>query len=308
MALPAAFLSRLAAELGADTAATIAATMREDKDQAHWLNPLRPGEAPAMGAPMAGLPGMVAVAGQLRERLTHHPAAAGGRIYPINPSSAVAVQALAPAPGERVLDLAAAPGGKTILSAGRMANAGAIVAVDSSRGRFHRLRANLQRCGVALAECRLADGRRFGRTDAERFDRVLLDAPCASEARFRDDDPATTRYWSARKVKECAHKQRGLLRAAFRCLRPGGVLLYCTCSFSKRENEDVVAYLLRQEPSARPMPLVVGDIAAPTCGGLGGMEGTLRILPNRLFDGLFLARLTKQLGGGVVQQPPAGGG
>ena len=307
MALPAAFLSRLAAELGADAAAAIAATMREDKDQAYWLNPLRLGEAPAMGAPMAGQPGMVAVAGQLRERLTHHPAAACGRIYPINPSSAVAVRALAPEPGERVLDLAAAPGGKTILSAGRMANEGAIVAVDSNRGRFHRLRANLQRCGVALAECRLADGRRLARTEAERFDRVLLDAPCASEARFRDDDPATTRYWSPRKVKESAHKQRGLLRAAFRCLRPGGVLLYCTCSFSKRENEDVVAYLLRQEPSARPTPLGLGDIAAPTRRGLGGMEGTLRILPNRLFDGLFLARLTKQLGRGVVHQPPAAG-
>ena len=304
MALPAAFLARLAAELGADTAAAIARTTREDKDLAYWLNPLRPGEAPALGAPMAGLPGMFAVAGRHRQRLTHHPAAACGRIYPINPSSAVAVQALAPEPGERVLDLAAAPGGKTILSAGRMANDGAIVAVDASRGRFHRLRANLQRCGVVHAECRFMDGRQLGRLEAERFDRVLLDAPCASEARFRDDDPATTRYWSPRKVKESARKQRGLIRAAFRCLKPGGVLLYCTCSFSKRENEDVVAYLLRREPSARPLPLVVDGIAAGTrCG----MEGTLRILPNRLFDGLFLARLTKQLGRGVVHELPAGG-
>lgn len=306
MALPAAFLSRLAAELGGDTAAAIARTMREDKAQAYWLNPLRHGEAPELGAPMAGLPGMFAVDRQDRERLTHHPAAACGRVYPINPSSAVAVLALAPEPGERVLDLAAAPGGKTILSAGRMANAGAIVAVDSSRGRFHRLRANVQRCGVGIAECRLADGRRFGRDDSEGFDRVLLDAPCASEARFRDDDPATTRYWAVRKVKESAHKQRGLIRAAFRCLKPGGVLLYCTCSFAKRENEDVVAYLLRQEPSARLLPLLADDIAAPTSGGIGGLEGTRRILPNRLFDGLFLARLTKQLGRGVVHQLPAG--
>lgn len=295
--LPPAFVARLRLELGPSEAGVILATMRERKDCAYWLNPLRPGDAPAVGHPLPGLPGVYACDGGLRETLVRDEAAATGRIYLLNPASAVAVQALAPRPGERVLDLAAAPGGKTILTAAQMENQGTILAVDASRPRFHRLQANLVRCGVTIADCRWQDGRELGRSLSERFDRVLLDAPCASEARFRAAEPASWRHWSPRKVREAAHKQRGLLRAAFRCLKPGGVLVYATCSYSLRENERSVAYLLRREGTARLLPLAADDFPNGTPGTL---PGTLRIRPDQLFDGLFLARLTKLLGRDVV--------
>ena len=304
--LPADFLERLVTELGRAPADAIVASMHEDKQVAYWVNPLRAGEIPNLGEPVGlGLSGVYVCEAEKRDQLVNHEAATSGRIYLINPSSVVAVQALDPQPGEEVLDIAAAPGGKTILTAARMANSGSILAVDAVRARFHRMQANLQRCGVANARCRHADGRHLWRTASVRFDRVLVDAPCSSEARFRAGVPATWRHWAARKTREMANKQRGLLRSAFRCLKPGGTLIYCTCTFARRENEGTVAYLLRKEPSARLQPLALDEIV-PASPGL--LDGTLRIAPNALFDGLFLARLTKLLGHHVVDERPTGAG
>ena len=121
-----------------------------------------------------------------------------------------------------MLDLGAAPGGKTLLSAARMRNTGSILAVDPIKSRYFRLRANLERCGVCNVRYRLDDGRNLGRRMPAAFDRVLLDAPCSSEARFRSR-ATRSRFGIGRRarVRETAHKQRGLIRAAFACLKPG---------------------------------------------------------------------------------------
>ena len=290
MALPEEFVRRLAVELGADAADAVLATMRAEKRASYWVNPLRDGDVP-VGADVAGVPDVYVA--EAREELVRHPAATDGRVYPINPSSALAVLALDPRPDDAVLDLAAAPGGKTLLAAARMGNAGSILAVDAVKGRYFRMRANLERCGVTNARCLLADGRRLGHRHACTFDRVLLDAPCSSEARFRIDRPETYAYWSPRKVREMVRKQRGLIRAAFACLKPGGILVYCTCSFGRRENEGAVEYLLRREPTARIVPLEWPTLpmARP-----GEVAGTVRIMPDTVFDGFYIARLTKRLG------------
>jgi 16S rRNA (cytosine1407-C5)-methyltransferase len=104
--------------------------------------------------------------------------------------------ALAPRPGETVLDLAAAPGGKTLQLAALMQNSGRLSAVEAVKGRFFRLRANLERGGVTNARTFLMDGRAVGRKCPEMFDRVLLDAPCSSEARFSRLDPRSWAHWS----------------------------------------------------------------------------------------------------------------
>ena len=296
MDLPDAFVARLVVEFGAERADAITASMAADKHAGYWINPLRGGEVPDDGEPIPGLPDVFAAPGA-RERLVRHPAATTGRIYVLNPSSVLAVQALDPNPGEQVLDLAAAPGGKTLLSAARMRNTGSILAVDPIKSRYFRLRANLERCGVGNVRCRLDDGRNLGRQMPAAFDRVLLDAPCSSEARFRLREPITFRHWSPRKVRETAHKQRGLIRAAFACLKPGGTLVYCTCSFARKENEGVVEYLLRREPLAKVVPVAWPELAVATPASV---SGTVRIVPDQVFDGFYIARLTKLFGGDVV--------
>ena len=287
--IPSEFLDRLAAEFGATIMERVVASFAAPKRSAFWINPLVAGDTPDVGVGIDGLADAYAVEAAGRAAIVDHPAARHGRIYLLNPSSLLAVHALAPRPGEEVLDLAAAPGGKTIVMAAAMENTGRIAAVEPIRARFFRLRANLDRCGVAITRCYQDDGRRTGRKTPERFDRVLLDAPCASEARFRTDDPSTFSHWTPRKTKEVVRKQRGLIASAFRALKPGGVLVYCTCSLSVRENEGVVEWLLRREPSAHIVP-----VEAPINAGAGLIDGTIRIWPDDLFDGFFVAKIEKR--------------
>ena len=133
--------------------------------------------------------------------IAQHPAATEGAIYIQNPSSYFAVKTLAPVLDEEVLDLAAAPGGKTLAMAARMQNTGRIAAVEPIRGRFHRMQANLRRCGVTNVQFYQRDGRGVGRAVPDRFDRVLLDAPCSSESRMRWPPHSTQSYlFSSRSV------------------------------------------------------------------------------------------------------------
>ena len=152
---------------------------------------------------------------------------------------------LAPQPGERVLDLCAAPGSKTGQIAAVMQDAGEIVAVEKVRDRFFRLRANVAGQGATCVCARLGSGTAVAHTDPEAFDRVLLDAPCSTEGRFQTNVPATTAYWSPRKIKEMRAKQGRLLYAAVQALRPGGTLVYSTCTFAPEENEGALAKMLK---------------------------------------------------------------
>ena len=149
----------------------------------------------------------------------------------------------------------------------------------------------------------------MGAAVPERFDRVLLDAPCSSEARFHSADPTSTRHWSLRKVRDCARKQKSLLKSAFRALKPGGTLIYSTCSFSLEENERIVDGFLRRESQAELIPIdVAGDMSDRFCSAVTEVSRaenqrktkTLncaearRVLPDHLWDGFFLAKMTKR--------------
>jgi NOL1/NOP2/sun family putative RNA methylase len=243
------------------------------------------------------------VPGHQRSALTHCDACTQGRIYVQNPSSMIPPVILDPQPTDWILDLAAAPGGKTTHLAALMGNAGRISAVESVKGRFHRMRANLERCGVRNVSTYLKDGTKVYRQCPEQFDRVLLDAPCSSEGRFDVQDPASHAYWSLKKIREMNRKQRRLIYSAVRCLKPGGVLVYSTCTFAPEENEAVIDRVLEQFGSA----LEVESIALPaTAGNLScgvtqwgkaefdpRVEHGTRILPDGVMEGFFVAKLIK---------------
>ena len=155
--------------------------------------------------------------------------------------------ALAPLPGERVLDMAAAPGGKTTHIAQLMQNRGVLFANDAKKERLKSLAANLQRLGVENAVVTNYDGRRFPGV-MRGFDRVLLDAPCSGLGVI-SRDPAIKAVKSQKDVQRLGHLQRELLLAAIDCVEAGngrtGVVVYSTCSVSVEENECVVEYALK---------------------------------------------------------------
>ena len=249
------------------------------------------------------LPGTYWVEATARRALTETAVMQARHIYIQNLSSMVAPVVLAPQPGEIILDLAAAPGSKTSQMAVMMENQGQISAVEVVKKRFFRLRSNLAEQGVTIAKTYLKDGRMVGRQCPDMFDRVLLDAPCSSEARFRQYQAQSWAHWRLRKVKEVAHKQKGLLHSAFTSLKPGGRLLYCTCSFAPEENEAVVHNLLQKWGEAahvEPISLPLTHVQS----GLTHWQGrdfhpdvalAVRILPTTLMDGFFLCQLTKSL-------------
>lgn len=228
-------------------------------------------------------------------------AAREGRVYIQSPSSLVSVDVLDPQPGEEILDLAAAPGGKTVHLAARMHNEGRIGAVESVKGRFHRLRRNLDRCGVTIADTYLADGAGVGRKVPERFHRVLLDAPCSSEGRFSAHDPESMSFWSLQKIHEMTRKQKKLSISAVQALKPGGVLVYCTCTLAPEENEAIIDDLLNRFSDV----LEVEDMDLPSAhttpgrtdwDGRGYAEAVRRcahIRPDGTREGFFIARLRK---------------
>lgn len=294
------FGERIQAIYGDATGALLAAMRVDEQLPIFWLNTLRHGRLPEGSTALDGLTGMYTHADW--QTITHSSAATEGEIYIQNPSSYLAVQVLGPRPEEEVLDLAAAPGGKTIAMAAAMGNSGRIAAVEPVPGRFHRLRANLARCGVTNVDLYKKDGRGVGRLVPERFDRVLLDAPCSSEARMRWSQPESYRRWSLRKVKETSRKQKSLIRSAYTALKPGGEMIYCTCSLSPEENELVVQQLLRKT-AAQLLPITLPD--AQTLKWRVGLtqwlgkdltkelSQTIRILPGRVWDGFYLARIYK---------------
>jgi NOL1/NOP2/sun family putative RNA methylase len=294
-----AFMSRMSDIYGDGEAAEIIAAMAQESDYTYWLNPLRTAEFKVVGQPVEGAPGMWQV--PRASGFTNSEAAQLGRVYIQNPSSYLAVRLLDPQPGEEILDLAAAPGGKTIAIAAAMANTGRVAAVEPVKQRFHRMRANLERCGVTNVDFYQRDGRGVGRAVGERFDRVLLDAPCSSEARMRWNDPSTYAHWSLRKIKETQRKQKSLLRSAYASLKPGGVLVYSTCSYAPEENELVVQHLLRR--TAAEIERLNSDLVPDhSIAGLNHWKGkdlraeltaTVRVLPRDAWDGFYLARISK---------------
>ena len=190
---------------------------------------------------------------------------AEGRFYIQDPSTLASVQELDPRPGENILDLCAAPGGKTTAIAQRMQDDGAVLAIDIDESRLDRLRENAERLGItciqpkALAQIDLKN--------SGPFDRILIDAPCSNTGVMRRRVDVRWRL-NARELPALARAQLDLLKRAAPLLKRGGVLVYSTCSIEPEENEEVIAAFLhehrdfRQENSRTLTPMKDGTDGA----------------------------------------------
>ncbi|MCQ4332291.1 RsmB/NOP family class I SAM-dependent RNA methyltransferase [Natronomonas sp. F2-12] len=170
-----------------------------------------------------------------------------GWIYGQEEVSAVPALALDPQPGERVLDCCAAPGSKTTQLAARMEDRGLLVGNDNNLGRLSALRSNAERCGVSNLVVTRADARNFSLKpfSGERFDRTLVDVPCSCEGTVRKN-PEAVESWSLDHVEGIAGVQRGILARSIEVTRPGGTVVYSTCTFAPEENEAVLQHALEE--------------------------------------------------------------
>lgn len=225
-----------------------------------------------------------------------------GEIYVQGLSSMVPPLVLAPQPGEKVLDLTAAPGSKTTQLSALMKNRGHITANDNNPIRVEKLKANAASQGASnVTVLEAGDGGLVWKEHYEAFDRVLLDAPCSSEGRFQLDKPSTYGYWRDDTNRKMAKDQRRLLKSAVLSVKTGGVLVYSTCTFAPEENEMVVQWALETYPGA----LEIEDIKVtlpPHTRGLthwGDLKfhpsvvKSVRVLPGADIEGFFVVCLRK---------------
>lgn len=169
-----------------------------------------------------------------------------GEIYFQGISSQLPAIFLKPASVERVLDLCAAPGSKTAQMAIMMGNSGEICAIESDKIRHEKLKYNLEKQGITIAKTFLMDSTRLDDSFAEKFDKVLVDAPCSAEGRINVFDPRSYKFWSKKILKSSANLQKRLVVSGFEALKKGGILAYSTCTLSPEENEGVVDFVLKK--------------------------------------------------------------
>ena len=207
-------------------------------------------------------------------------------------------EVLDPKPGERILDFCAAPGGKTTQIAGRMQGQGLLVANEVNAERAKILSQNVERMGVANCVVCNEKPERMAALFPAYFDRILVDAPCSGEGMFRKDEAARGE-WSPENVRMCAERQAMILKEADRMLRPGGVLVYSTCTFSPEENEGTISAFLRSNEAYYIEKSGLEELVSPGREDwirepAPGIEHTLRLWPHLIRgEGHYVARLRK---------------
>ena len=220
------------------------------------------------------------------QSLGNHPLHHCGAFYIQEPSATSAVEMLGVEEGDFVLDLCAAPGGKSTQIGAMLNGTGLLWSNEIVRSRANILLSNIERMGISNAVVSNAHPEQLCERVAGMFDRVLVDAPCSGEGMFRKNGEAQTE-WSVEHVRSCAERQLHILDSAKKALKPGGVMVYSTCTFSREENEGVITRFLDENP----------DFELEDSGvsfGRPALEYARRIFPMDGGEGHFAARLRKK--------------
>ena len=209
------------------------------------------------------------------------------------------VQLLDPQPGEKICDLCAAPGGKSTQIAGRLMGKGFLLCNEYNPKRAKILSRNIERMGIANALVTNEHPEKLAQRLPAFFDRVLIDAPCSGEGMFRKEE-AAVEDWSEETVAMCAHRQAEILDSGAILVRPGGRLVYSTCTFAPAENEETVAAFLERHPDFEPETVDAPWFAA-------GEKGNYRMWPHKLLgEGHFAAVLKRKAGTDEESKEEAG--
>ncbi len=286
--LPAEFLKRMEGQLGPEYPAFLQSLDRP-RAVALRFNPLK-GEAPRLpfvADPVPWEPMGFYYDPDSRPGLhVYHEAG----VYYLQEASAMApVTLLDPQPGENICDLCAAPGGKTTQIAGRMAGEGFLLCNEINPKRAKILSRNMERMAVPNALVTNEHPENLARRFPGFFDRVLVEAPCSGEGMFRKEEAAVT-DWSQETVQMCARRQGEILHSAAKMLRPGGRLVYSTCTFAPEEDEEAVAAFLASHPEFEREALQAPWFDA-------GLPGSFRMWPHKLLgEGHYAAVLRKTAG------------
>jgi len=296
--LPEGFLQRLQTQLKEEYPAFLD-SLERPRAVALRMNPLK-GDAPRLPFVLDNVPweqNGYYYDPQARPGL--HPYHEAGVYYLQEASAMSAVALLDPQPGELVCDLCAAPGGKTTQIAGRRMGQGLLLCNEINPKRAQILSRNVERMGVANALVTNEHPARLAEKYKGLFHRVLIDAPCSGEGMFRKEEAAVT-DWSQQTVEMCARRQAEILHSGAALLRPGGRLVYSTCTFAPEENEQTVANFLKEHPEFEAEPM-----DAPWFTPAG--EGQFRLWPHKLLgEGHFVAVLRKTDGEETDTRPAPG--
>lgn len=291
--LPDTFIKKYRQLMG-DEADDFLAALQEDSYSGFRINPLKNGRPTQTLEGTAGpVPGVAtgfygSVDGKSLDHVT-------GWVYSQEPSAMQVGEVVDPQPGEKVLDLCAAPGGKSTHLIGKMHDQGLLVANEIFTKRARVLASNLERWGTANTVVANEEPQKLVPKFAGFFDRILVDAPCSGEGMFRKD-PQAISYWNPDYPSECANRQRKILASAMQMLKPGGVLVYSTCTFAPEEDEQNMAWLLKEYPDLHmlPIPLVDGmDHARPEWADNNPeLAKAVRLFPHHFKgEGHFIAKL-----------------
>ena len=243
------------------------------------------------------------------DRPARHPYYAAGLYYLQEPSAMTPAAILPVTPGDYVLDLCAAPGGKATELGAKLQKKGMLVANDISASRAKALQRNIELCGIPNSFITNEPPASLARSMPGFFDKILVDAPCSGEGMFRKE-PAVAKSWTPDRPEFFAKLQKECVSAAISMLKPGGYMLYSTCTFSPVENEGIVSYILEQYPE-----MEIQDIDSYEAFSSGNplwgngdprLEKSIRIFPHLVEgEGHFLALFKKE---GLSHQTPAAAG
>jgi tRNA (cytosine49-C5)-methyltransferase len=224
-----------------------------------------------------------------------------GVLFIQNAASWLPVVALDPLPEDVILDVCAAPGGKTSHIAAKTGNKAHIWANDNSRARLAKLRANMERLGAHADQYTLYDATAIARKlSGHQFDKILLDAPCSGEGLMNLNNTKDFATWSVAHIKRLQQLQKRLITQAWHLLKPGGLLVYSTCTMAPEENEAVIDYILRAQDDVELVPIEIkmpNRVPAVTDWNnkhfSAHIQGCMRLIPSENIEAFFVCKLKK---------------